>query len=780
MLLALVVLAFGVIPESDLRADEPAAEKPKAKPSAWKAPLEKALADADRLLIEPLSATQKKGGLEIKGADRLRELLKRIEIDDERSGFACLCDGDHLFHFYKGDRLVVTLGHHHGIGLRWRGGSWEGDAALTPDSQVALPRWFREYGYPRLQEMRDARLQEAKAEAEKRAKFYSCFSEKARKQFEKEERSGRDFIGVDESQGRRLSAAIGDGATIAVSVCRAFGTLADYESSWSSTTGKVRLALSAVHAVTGNEFFSALKQLKDDKPGLLGAARLFFFHDFANKLPAEVRADWAARLAEVTLTDGWDGNKPIALRGLRRADGPAARALLQRVRRGETGKEIDRDRPRDDEPGIRATAALLLVQLGEKNLTDELKRDLAVCKVKEDRAAYEVSLSLLGDPAYLKADQFKLMSFTIGNAGLEAIERFKGEHGLEALIEGGIHHPWAAVQHEAINVFQRITGRNWGDEQIESWWAEGADGKNPRPTIKNVGLMRRWERGATGQPVLALRPDGRQFAVSHGREIVLISVVASAKEKTLKGHTLDPRLIHYSPDGSQLVSAGYDKTIRVWDVRSGKELRAAAFDDKELMFYVSAEGVLLGVEQQKRSLHIRDLADDKEFLKLELPAQGGMGFALCAATKRWATGWEGTLTVWDATTGKKQSEFAGRAGNGLQFSRSGRWLLGHGDPSTTVVWDAATGARQLGVKFSSQQGGRDNFAFSPDEKHLVAGNRDGYVRVFDLTSGQQLAEFRAHVNAIERFAFSADGKVLVTATWWGSVKIWDVEKILTK
>ena len=44
------------------------------------------------------------------------------------------------------------------------------------------------------------------------------------------------------------------------------------------------------------------------------------------------------------------------------------------------------------------------------------------------------------------------------------------------------------------------------------------------------------------------------------------------QECTLTGHSEDVRSVAYSPDGKHIVSGSYDKTVKIWDSTTGKEV----------------------------------------------------------------------------------------------------------------------------------------------------------------------------------------------------------------
>ena len=67
--------------------------------------------------------------------------------------------------------------------------------------------------------------------------------------------------------------------------------------------------------------------------------------------------------------------------------------------------------------------------------------------------------------------------------------------------------------------------------------------------------------------------------------------------------------------------------------------------------------------------------------------------------------------------------------------------------------------------------------FSPDSHYLVAGGRDGNVRVFDTTNGTVVADFQQHKRRVNALAFSPDGSLLATGSDDQTVCIWSMQSL---
>jgi hypothetical protein len=103
------------------------------------------------------------------------------------------------------------------------------------------------------------------------------------------------------------------------------------------------------------------------------------------------------------------------------------------------------------------------------------------------------------------------------------------------------------------------------------------------------------------------------------------------------------------------------------------------------------------------------------------------------------TDYENTIKLWDAYTGRELRNFGNyqKSVYDAVFSPDGRTLLSGGDE--LILWDVSTG-RMLKT-FSGHHGYIWSVGFLPDGKSIVSAGDDGTVRMWNLETGNEIAQF---------------------------------------
>lgn len=144
-----------------------------------------------------------------------------------------------------------------------------------------------------------------------------------------------------------------------------------------------------------------------------------------------------------------------------------------------------------------------------------------------------------------------------------------------------------------------------------------------------------------------------------------------------------------------------------------------------------------------------------------------------ATSGRW-----GKLKLWDVATGKEKSTLANNAFYGaVSFSPDGRFI---GAVSGTIlIYDVATSEVKRSLTFSGTPAA---FAFTRDSKTIItdSGSDDTKVIFWDIESREQRTKLGAHKAPITAVAVSPDGKLLATGDKDGWVRVWDLQTLKEK
>ena len=281
--------------------------------------------------------------------------------------------------------------------------------------------------------------------------------------------------------------------------------------------------------------------------------------------------------------------------------------------------------------------------------------------------------------------------------------------------------------------------------------------------------------GYTGGFVFS--PDGKILAGWGREEIRLWDTNTGERLTTLTGHTRAVTSVVFSPDGTTLASASYDRTLRLWDTNTGytrQTLLGHTGSVHRVVF--SPDGSTLASGSEDETLRLWDAITGETLSTLTGHTDVVTSVAFSPDGSTLASGsWDDasgigdkTIRLWDVATGETLSTLTGYTG-GFVFSPDGKILAGWGREEIRL-WDIAT-SETLST-LTGHTHWVESVAFSPDGQTFASGSQDKTIQLWDTTTGERLTTLTGHTRAVTSVVFSPDGTTLASGSWDGTVLLW--------
>jgi WD40 repeat protein len=265
---------------------------------------------------------------------------------------------------------------------------------------------------------------------------------------------------------------------------------------------------------------------------------------------------------------------------------------------------------------------------------------------------------------------------------------------------------------------------------------------------------------------LALTPDGRQVvSASQDKTLKVWDLKSGGELYTLAGHEQGIKAIAVTSDGRQVVSASWNKTLKVWDLQSKRELYTLAGDQNVVAIAVTSDGQH-AISASENELKVWDLTSKCElqtwragiFDKIEALVVTPDGRCTVTACSN------GKLKSWDLDRGCELLTLTGhtRSANAIAMTADGRRIVSGSSDNTLKVWEP-TNEHELFTLVGHSRSVMA-VAVTPDGHQAVSASLDRTLKVWDLrTKSEVRSIFTGHEEEVEALAITPDGRLAVSA-----------------
>lgn len=246
-----------------------------------------------------------------------------------------------------------------------------------------------------------------------------------------------------------------------------------------------------------------------------------------------------------------------------------------------------------------------------------------------------------------------------------------------------------------------------------------------------------------------------------------------------EGNKINVNGLSWSPDGTRLATCSDDCMIRIWDMTSTKNVKAAltlkGHDSAVRSVQFDSQGVTLCSAGRDNTVRLWDSRSGNLLSTMKGHRDWITSCAFNPAGNRIAScGWDMTVRIWNTRSPEQAKlilEGHSNAVSYVRFSTDGKTLITCSFDGTLKIWDAETGTEV--TTLIGHKAGVHSFAINATDGTIASVSDDSTIKIWDPLRATEVRTLVGHADSIKAATFSAETKMVITGSLDKTMKVWD-------